>query len=322
MARRRSSADSSLELLLDTICNTFGGVLFLAMLVSLMLTQTRRKTDASPADPAPAVSAAELVRLETRADDATRTVEALEAQVRQARRVAGDLAVPDADAQLAAMEAAELRATEAEARRAELLATLAAEQAASARAQAARSTDEREQRRLAAEAERARQRLADAVDERERLVASGVRVRDDAARRETIHSTGGTPRARLPTKNQFPLMVRYGRLYLMKKLRGGELVVNEDDFTLTPGLLLNVAKAKPHAGIDLGVVEGRDAALRRITADFPPSDWYAILVVHPDSFEEYITAKNWLVERGYNFMPLPTDDVVTDAGRAEDQRMQ
>jgi hypothetical protein len=37
MSRRKRTADSSLELLLDTICNTFGGVLFLAILICVLL---------------------------------------------------------------------------------------------------------------------------------------------------------------------------------------------------------------------------------------------------------------------------------------------
>lgn len=34
MGRRRRGSASSLDLLLDTICNTFGGVVFMAILVS------------------------------------------------------------------------------------------------------------------------------------------------------------------------------------------------------------------------------------------------------------------------------------------------
>lgn len=56
MKRRKRAADeSSLELLLDTICNTFGGILFLALLVCLMVGQRSpsREPDRSepPADP-------------------------------------------------------------------------------------------------------------------------------------------------------------------------------------------------------------------------------------------------------------------------------
>lgn len=319
MARRRRADDSSLELLLDTICNTFGGVLFLAMLVSLMLTQTRRRVEGQPATAAPAVSAADLVRLETRAAEATRDVEALEEQVRQARRIAGDFEVVDAESLLAAMEAAEQRARETEARRGGLLASIAGEQAAAARSSAAKEANERDRQALAERASRARARLAAASAERDQLVAAAIRIRDEEARRSTVETTGRAPRMRETNKAEFPLLLRYGRLYLAKKLVGGRLVVNEDDFMLKPGLIANMAEAKPHAGIDLTAEEGRDAGLRRVTADFPPERWYACLVVHPDSFEEYLTAKNWLVARGYEIRLIPSDKPVSDTGDVDVQ---
>ena len=37
MSRKSSASSDSLDLLLDTICNTFGGVLFIAMLVIILL---------------------------------------------------------------------------------------------------------------------------------------------------------------------------------------------------------------------------------------------------------------------------------------------
>ena len=47
MNRRRRTRTSSLELLLDTICNTFGGVLFLAILVTVLLRTTSKLESAS-----------------------------------------------------------------------------------------------------------------------------------------------------------------------------------------------------------------------------------------------------------------------------------
>jgi hypothetical protein len=39
--RKRRSADSSLELFLDTICNVFGGILFIAILIAIQIQQTQ-----------------------------------------------------------------------------------------------------------------------------------------------------------------------------------------------------------------------------------------------------------------------------------------
>ena len=47
---RKHHADSSLELLLDTMCNTFGGVMFIAILLSVMIAIRGHETKALPPD--------------------------------------------------------------------------------------------------------------------------------------------------------------------------------------------------------------------------------------------------------------------------------
>ncbi|MEO8166385.1 MAG: hypothetical protein ABI619_13420, partial [Betaproteobacteria bacterium] len=51
MRRRTNTDDSSLELLLDTICNTFGGILFISMLVVILLNMTSEAVEDSPPSP-------------------------------------------------------------------------------------------------------------------------------------------------------------------------------------------------------------------------------------------------------------------------------
>ena len=50
MSRKAAPVGDSLDLLLDTICNTFGGILFIAMLVVILTSQISR--DAAPSAPA------------------------------------------------------------------------------------------------------------------------------------------------------------------------------------------------------------------------------------------------------------------------------
>lgn len=62
MTRQSNAHDSSLELLLDTICNTFGGIVFISMLVVTLLNLSSERLDQ---DVPSAASQLELVRLET-----------------------------------------------------------------------------------------------------------------------------------------------------------------------------------------------------------------------------------------------------------------
>lgn len=316
MARKGDLNDSSLELLLDTICNTFGGVLFLAMLVSLLLTQTRKRSEleAQTADPVPAVSAADLVRLDVRADEAERELAQLEAVVADVRDMGGQMADPGYREKLDAMQEAVRAENTLASRRVRVLREIADAQAAGARAAGKTAATERERAEAVRQLEEARTRLEAATRERERLVQSAIRLRDDTARTATVSTTGRAPRERDTDKSEFGVMLKYGRMYLMHNYGSGEREVNTKDFVLTPGLLNNTAEPKPNAGLDLKDRSLSAADLRRYLAPHPAREWYPCLVVHPDSFEEFLTLKAALVSLGYEYRLMPTNKGVLDGG--------
>src|SRR5687768_3661347 len=76
MSRKSSASSDSLDLLLDTICNTFGGVLFIAMLVIILLNMSGEKAASVPATPDAqaqlAAAQAEMVRAQTELDQLRR----------------------------------------------------------------------------------------------------------------------------------------------------------------------------------------------------------------------------------------------------------
>ncbi len=316
MARRSDLNESSLELLLDTICNTFGGVLFLAMLVSLLLTQTRKRSEleAKDADPVPAVSAADLVRLDVRADEMQRELAQLEAVVADVQEMGGQMSNSGYREKLDAMQQSVRAENELAARRVRVLREIADAQAAAARAARKNASTERERAEAQRKLDAGTERLEAATRERERLVQSAIRLRDDTARKATVSTTGRAPRERDTDKIEFGVVLKYGRMYLMHKYASGEREVNTDDFALTPGLLNNTAKPKPHAGLDLKDRSLSTAALRRYLASHPARDWYPCLVVHPDSFEEFLTLKAALVSLGYEYRLMPTNKGVLDGG--------
>ena len=63
MRRRRFDATSGLDLFLDAICNTFGGIVFISMLVVVMINSTSISSDEDPTD-APPVDAARIEELQ------------------------------------------------------------------------------------------------------------------------------------------------------------------------------------------------------------------------------------------------------------------
>lgn len=324
MRRRRGGSDSSsLEMLLDTICNTFGGVLFLAMLVSIMLAQTRRKAEAEAEaeEPRPAVSAAELVRLEADAARLAAEIESLEASNESIRDLAEGFSDPRQDELITAMEEAERERSRLETKRAALLRELATVQAATAKARAAATSQARDASLMADRVDRARARLDQAVRDRRALIDTAAAIAMAEQRQSAVQTGGRAPRERTTERIEFGVMLKHGRLYLMKVLQGGELVVNADDFLIEGGLNHNTATAKPHGGIDLKRAEGRDQAILDRLKTFPPKKWYPCLVVHPDSFTEFLALKAVLVDHGYDYRLLPTAGSVFD-GQEADVRVQ
>jgi len=316
MARRNDLNDSSLELLLDTICNTFGGVLFLAMLVSLLLTQTRKRSEleAQTADPVPAVSAADLVRLEVRADKVERERARLEVVLADVRQMGSELGPIDHRETLDAMQEAEHVAADLANRRVRLLRDIADSQAAAARASGQTAAAERERAAVEQQLEASEERLKAATRDRDRLIQSAIRLRDDVARAATVSTTGRAPRERETRKSEFGVMIKYGRMYLMHKYRSGGREVNTQEFVVTPGLLANTAEPKPDAGLDLKDSSLSAAELRGHLAAHPARDWYPCLVVHPDSFEQFLTLKVLLISLGYEYRLMPSNKGVTDSG--------
>ena len=92
MRRRSTLATDSMDLLLDTITNTFGGILLLALLLVLLIRQTtNQETTTQAAD------SADIQRLQSRIDELTATRSSLQ-QSLAAQQITSQL-TPDAASQ-------------------------------------------------------------------------------------------------------------------------------------------------------------------------------------------------------------------------------
>ena len=316
MGRRSSANESSLELLLDTICNTFGGVLFLAMLVSLLLTQTRKRTESESesADPVPAVSAADLVRLDTEAEELEQQIQQLEKLVGDVEGMAGEFAEPDYKEKLEAMQTVEREQRTLAAKRVRILSDIADAQAAAARAGAQTATTQRQQKAADADQSQAENRLEQAKLEREQLIQSAIAIQKTLEETTSVKTTGRAPRERETSKKEFGAVLKYGRMYLMHVYKSGDREVNAEEFVVTTGLVHNTAEPKPSAGLDLRTSDSLQSKIRQRLIKHPPGSWYLCLVVHPDSFEEFLSLKAALVSLGYEYRLMPTNKGVVDRG--------
>lgn len=288
MARRKSQINDSLDLLLDAISNTFGGILFLAVLVALLVQfgGNRRRTERRHT--APAASQSELRdQLKQRSHELEalrRAVEAQRASLAQFK---------PAEVKPIVNEVLALRITRAdlEGKRIDLVMRIAQMEDAN--------------RVLADKVREVVTQLQDAKAEESRL---GDEI-DKIVRKRT--RTAQLPALRTTHKHEFPLLMRYGRIFLpyaterdqaRKALNLDEFVVLSDDrsrIRVTP---------KPYAGLLIDETEGMQDALKRKLTGLDPKAVYLAIGVWEDSFAEFVHLRNALVDLGWEYRLIPTEE--------------
>jgi len=302
--RRQVQQSDSLEMLLDTMCNTFGGIILLALLIALLARDTPRDETQSRTNPA-AGTVAERIE-QARRDLA----QAIARQAELERRV-GD---PEQARLLALIEHREqARATVAA--QAETIQTL--ETAASGTA-TNQSTVKNLLRRMEA-----------AVMETERrLQAERQQAADLAARREELRRSVATesnrlaqaaarnvqrlrlPREHATSKQHLYVIARYGRLYPLYRYQNGQPERNTT--TLRWQQESPISKRVdpvPGQGID---PEGQSAAWQQFLQEFPHDAVFLVFQVYEDTFGAFTTAKAATVAAGveYTWEPQRTNEVL------------
>jgi hypothetical protein len=297
MGRRRSNKPDSLELLLDTICNTFGGVLFIAILVVMLLRQTSSTPDTPPT---PVKTPEELQSLAQQLTTLSRELIRLQ-QLRASQQVIVDRLVPQE-----VLELLELHK--------ELLAERALQQAA---------VDEKraENILLAANVE---QTLQD-IRQLESDLETAVKQRTELRARLESERKAKTQNVRLPVlktlsdKREIGVSLRYGRAYLwhdydaqlnQRGLNARDFVViGEEDDAL-------VVRPNPARGIPLNESAESKTAIRELLNRFSPRRFYITPIVRPDSYGVFQHFRDELLEMGfeYRLMPVDEDTSITDRG--------
>lgn len=319
MSRRKTAQVGSLDLLLDTVCNTFGSLIFLALLVSVLLSRTSRTPTPDQVGTRPAVGPADITRLRGKMDRMEAAAEDLQRVLEDHRITISRVSSAEIVALIDELKLLQSRADGHEAAQARLLMEIAETQAMTAVARAAALKARQDMEHAGTHAARARSELEDATRQRDRLARNRDRVRAAAAG-VTARVTYAAPRERTTSKEEFGVLLRYGRMYLMHRNVGETREINSEDFLIVPGSLSNEARARPAAGTPLAGAEAAGAVAARLLP-YPPTTWYPCVIVHPDSFEEFQVFKALLVSNGYEYRLMPTDSVVTDAGRV-DARVQ
>ena len=290
MSSNDSSRDSSLELLLDTICNTFGGVLFISLLVVILLNMTSKE---AALEPPSETSQAELVGLQQELTESNRELRQLNQALQTQQRTESQILDPELEEMVRSLQASqEDRHATMDARNAHL------EQTGDSQIETNRIA--RELAELDKAMERAQGSLAEAKRQREKEVED--RTRDSEL-----------PTPSITQKTPVALLLKAGRLcfYTKRNPDGGfgrnEAETNQID---EGGALF--FEPKPNTGIQISLTGDSDDAIERRLDDFDKDSHYMKIIVWPDSFGHFSMVRNVMLHKGFEYLllPLPEDERV------------
>ncbi len=283
--RRRSSINaSSLDLFLDTICNAFGGIIFLSILIAVLAKmQDSRQSPSSSNENIPQSEVDEFSRrLKELQSDRRRIVATIDSL--EKLRIGSDQ-----------IEVVELKEQIS-------LATRKLDQAIAEQSRVSFKLSE-----VQVQVTNRRQESADLVEKLEAAQAAYLdkaKAVDDAL--DSRVQKTELPSVRATNKGNLLFAMRYGKLYLISDPISGNYNVTHAIVTKTP-FSTNV-KPRRETGWELSVaadVSQLEAAL----ANEPPQNTFLSVAVWPDSFKEFARLKENCLRLGYDYQLLPLNDV-------------
>ncbi|HQX54100.1 MAG TPA: hypothetical protein PLR25_29565 [Planctomycetaceae bacterium] len=286
MSRKAATGDS-LDLLLDTICNTFGGILFIAMLVVILTNKASQ--DAAPSTPT-AESSRTLRKLRGELTESESRLTKLRRAVRQKEDLERRFADPESLALLESLRSLDENSDSLMHERAEKLSDVA-------ESQADLEDTARKLEQLAEQMAQARERLRKEKENLER--EASVRARTSAA-----------PQQRTTQKLPLVFFLKGGRLSsYASRDTDGSLVHNEAETKVTeeaPGK--KYVEPVSGSGLVVAIDDSNAEEIARRLSGFDKQRFHLTVFVFKDSFGQFESLKNQMIRSGFEYRLLPIPD--------------
>lgn len=292
--RRKQLIPDSLEMLLDTMCNTFGGIILIALMVALLAKDARMNQ--IEADTQVETEAILKNRL-TRAEEDLKT--ALEFKARLEDQ-SGD---PTFEERVRLLSQREQARAEHQATREDLEKTRESLRSMSetvAEVKAVQKELEAQQARVESEKERREQQsrtLEQEIAEMQRQVAGQMNQRVRRLRLPREHAT---------RKDPVEIVVRHGELFPVRLFSGPASTFNRQGFVLRP-IEGGIEELTPVQGKGLNPESNLASVIRYFRT--VPQNSYLVFRVYEDSFNAYNLAKQAATRVGMEltWVPLTAD---------------
>ena len=282
MTRKRASDEGSMDLLLDTICNTFGGVLFISILVVLLLNVSSTEATKTPPD---ASARTRLVEAQTQLAKSNDQVRQLLTALETQEQIADQIVDP------------ELKQLVQECRQLQQGIVNRAQAKVNGIDQIAKDQiDINDRSQKIQENEEALKNAQRNLAGMERRLQQEIEARTQAAK---------LPKGRGTSKSEIPMFLKAGRLCTYVKWGAGGLEENLDDIAkLRDDQNRQYIEPKPGAGIPVNLEDG-NADIDERLSHFDPEKHYLAIFVWPDSFNQFAKLKDRMVVQEFEYRLVP-----------------
>lgn len=297
---KRDNNGSSLELLLDTICNTFGGVLFISILVVILINMS---SDSARSRPPDEIAQTELMEMQLELQKSQDRIQKLQNVIEQQQSIEKQFVDPDTKNLIRNWTQLNAEVTRLAESKEKALSNI--------------SEDQVLINRVATESKQSADALASA---KEKYSSLQSKLRLEV---ESRSQTAKLPKLRKTDKNEmvFFLHKQYFSSYA-RKMGEGIYVPNTNEVVEKTGLQGDYIEPVPSAGVKISSDDNSvQEALEKRLSDFKPDQHYIAVFVSPDSFEQFAVLKNLMVKKGFEYRLEPyTVDQKVYIGPAENAK--
>ncbi len=284
MRRHQSGADeSSLELLLDTICNTFGGVLFISILVVLLVNMSSEAVSTTPPDE---ISQSELIQMETQLQQSQERMQKLRRAIELQKDIEKKFVEPETSDLVREWR--------------------------QGNQQLSHSVDNKHQ--ILSKISQSQIKINEITNELEQNAEAIARVKQELSSVESLLSSESSarsrsaklPKVRRSAKREMVFFLRRGRFTAYaKRDSSGNYVPNAADVVEKTDNGRPYIEPKPNSGTLIKVDGRSDDPIARTLSDFNAAQHYVYVFVWPDSFAQFAALKGVMVRKQFEYHLVP-----------------
>jgi hypothetical protein len=291
MTRKSSGPDeSNLELLLDTICNTFGVVLFISMLVVIRVNASQAEIESQPVDD---TTELELIERQQELDEARDKLQQLRQALAQQQSVTSRYSTTESRRLAASVQKDARSLADQLDRKQNLMASLVSTQQEVNQATADLQKQASTLSQLRSATATAESQLQSEVTKRSRNVRA--------------------PELRESKRDPIPIFVKDGRLCRFYTPLQGRLSRNNSEITKSTDASGNVVyDAVPGGGLAISTAPPNPDQIKSALTGFSPQDHVLQVFFWSDSFAECQILRDVMVEMGFrhSLVPMPDNENV------------